>query len=118
MNKSFFIGVPIKPLKTNEHWTKTSKRNKLMKLLIGHAWEDHEINAPLPCTVKLVRVSPRKFDEDNLMTTFKGIRDRVADKLIPGLAAGRADGDPRITWVYEQRKPVAKEKGFIVEVSW
>jgi hypothetical protein len=28
----------------------------------------------------------------------------IADQILPGLAAGRADGDKRMTWEYAQEK--------------
>lgn len=56
----------------------------------------------LPCTVKLIRQSPRKLDTDNLPVSMKYIRDAIADHLIPGLAPGRADDDQRLNWQYEQ----------------
>ena len=57
---------------------------------------------PLPCHIKLTRLSSRSLDDDNLLFAFKSIRDYIADKLIPGLQIGRADGDKRITWEYAQ----------------
>jgi hypothetical protein len=44
------------------------------------------------------------MDFDNLVGSFKWIRDTLAEILVPNLAKGRADDDPRITWVYLQEK--------------
>ena len=46
--------------------------------------------------VVLTRCGPRPLDSDNLASAFKGIRDGVARRI------GVDDGDPRITWHYEQ----------------
>jgi len=73
-------------------------------------WYLKTIEKPaLPVKVTMTRISPREYDDDNLTSSMKEIRDKVADWLIPGLAPGRADSDERITWVYEQRKGQPKE---------
>jgi len=63
----------------------------------------------LPCVVRFTRIAPRKIDEDNFLPGLKYVRDAIADYLIPGLAPGRADGDERIQWIYEQRKGTTHE---------
>jgi hypothetical protein len=63
-----------------------------------------------PCKVTMTRISPRDLDEhDNLRSALKHIVDAIADILIPGLKAGRADGDKSIQWIYEQKKGLPKE---------
>lgn len=63
----------------------------------------------LPCTVVLVRVSPRPLDSDNAASSLKRIRDGVADALAID------DADPRVTWVVEQRRGAKRQRGVIVE---
>lgn len=58
----------------------------------------------LPATVRLIRVSPRILDDDNLRGALKAIRDGIADRL------GIDDRDPRMTWLYDQRKGRPKER--------
>ena len=58
----------------------------------------------LPCTITITRLSPGHMDYDNLVVSQKWILDAVCDLLIPGLAAGRADGDPRISIEYAQER--------------
>lgn len=70
----------------------------------------------LPCAVKLTRISTRGLDYDNLVYAFKPIRDCVADKIIPGLAPGRADDDKRISWVYDQEKGKPKEYAYRIDI--
>lgn len=50
----------------------------------------------------MIRSGPRKLDYDNMVYAFKGIRDAVADLMLPGLAEGKADGDERLEWAYNQ----------------
>ena len=49
-------------------------------------------------TVRLVRVSPRLLDNDNLSSCFKSVRDGIAD------AFGIDDRDPRVRYVPDQTK--------------
>jgi hypothetical protein len=51
---------------------------------------------PLPATVTLTRVGPRKLDSDNLAGAFKFVRDQIA-----GLY-GVDDGSPLYVWQYGQ----------------
>jgi hypothetical protein len=49
-------------------------------------------------TVTMARVAPRELDDDNLRGALKAVRDGIAD------AFGVNDRDPRVTWVYGQRR--------------
>lgn len=69
----------------------------------------------MPTKVVMTRVAPTMADFDNLVASMKEIIDGVADWLIPGLAPGRADGDPRISWEYCQRKGGVREYGIELE---
>lgn len=105
------IVLPIKivsELNLREHWTKKHARHKKLHKRIWLAFLPYRGWIELPCCITLMRVSPRSLDEDNLMGAFKTIRDYIADQIIPGLAMGRADGDPRITWIYMQEKSAPK----------
>ena len=65
---------------------------------------------PLPVLVRLVRVSPRKFDDDNLQGAFKAVRDGVAD------AYGIADNDPSlIRFEYDQER--GKPDQYVVRIE-
>lgn len=63
-------------------------------------------------TIGLVRIAPRKLDDDNLAGGFKAVRDGVADWL------GIDDGSDRLRWTYGQRKGRAKEYAAQVVVMW
>jgi hypothetical protein len=104
------ILLPIETLSesnSSEHWRLKHKRHSSQKTCVRMAFRQVKKIA-LPATVTLTRLSPRKLDDDNLVGAFKWIRDSVADCLIPGLAAGRSDCDPRIKWIYEQKKSTCK----------
>ena len=106
------ITLPIKiksELNIREHWSVRHKRHKKLHKLIWLSFLPHKASISLPCVITLTRVAMRALDDDNLIGAFKTIRDYVADQIIPGLKMGRADGDPRITWKYEQRKGLPKE---------
>lgn len=64
-----------------------------------------------PIVVTLTRVAPRDLDDDNLIGGLKACRDGVADWL------GIADNDPRVTWLYDQRKGEPKRYAVEVEVK-
>lgn len=66
-------------------WYYLSKENKIISL---------------PCKVTLTRFGVRLLDFDNLVASFKHVRDAVADYIHPGLMPGQADNDPNITWAY------------------
>lgn len=88
----------------HEHWSHKSKRAVQQKKVIWAKWNQSQPEVQLPCKVILTRCAMKILDEDNLMIAFKAIRDQLADLIIPGLAKGQADGDPRITWEYAQEK--------------
>ena len=101
--------LPIKTVSEanmgGEHWSKKHKRHKTQKTIIRLWGSANKIVATtIPATIRLTRLAPRKLDYDNLVSSFKPIRDYVADIIFPGLAAGRADSDERLTWEYDQEK--------------
>jgi hypothetical protein len=57
---------------------------------------------PYPCMVRMTRGGKKKLDPDNLQFAFKYIRDEIASFILPGLARGKADDDPKIKWEYTQ----------------
>ena len=90
-----------------EHWTTRHRRVKAERAL--GAWL--AVNAvPLPVVVTLTRIAPRRLDDDNLRSAFKGLRDGIADKL------GVADNDPRVRWEYLQARGKPREYGIQVRV--
>lgn len=99
-----------------EHWRETCRRNKKNNWTIRVKF----LKEPpgilyLPCIVTITRLAPRALDEDNFIYACKGIKDSIADLLIPGLAPGRADGSKDIQWVYKQEKH--KNKGVRIQIE-
>lgn len=85
----------------NDHHFIKSKRRNIIKSGIRRAWNDKGIKVSVPCEVTLTRIGHREMDFDNYVYYLKPARDCVADLILPGLKAGRADGDKRIVWHYK-----------------
>lgn len=101
------ITIPLRiPSESNirEHWTKRHKRHKEQERAIRLFLQPKAHLFPLPVCIVLIRISPRKLDDDNLVGALKHVRDTIADILIPGLAKGRADGDKRLKFSYSQER--------------
>ena len=99
----------------NEHWTIKKKRIDLQKKWIVVFFKKEKATISLPCEITLTRIGKKKLDSDNLPVSMKWIRDTIADQLIPGLACGRADDDPRLSWKYAQE--IGKEYGVKISFS-
>lgn len=111
------VFIPIKTVSegnVREHWHKAASRHTAHRNAVTEAL--NQAGVPFPLTyrvlVTLVRHGVRKLDGDNLQFSFKWIRDAVADYLVPGLAKGRADDDPRLMWTYDQVKVSKGQEGF------
>jgi hypothetical protein len=111
--KKFFPIVLINEGNARDHWAVKHKRNKRQQKIITLTWKADRPEITLPCTVTLTKIGLRDWDEDNLIYSFKAIRDIIADLILPGKAPGQADGDKRFTWKYAQRK----EKIYGVEID-
>lgn len=99
-----------------EHWTKRHARRKKQKIAIKFSLSKSHIKPP--CEVTLTRIAPRMLDsEDNLPSSLKASKDAVADFLVPGLQAGRADSDDRIKWFFRQEKGNVKEYALKIEIT-
>src|SRR5262245_66553481 len=74
-----------------EHWRKKHNRKKKQQA----ALQETLINTGavlLPCTVRLIRIGPRKLDSDNLAGSLKHVQDVIERKLV------LEDGDERVNW--------------------
>lgn len=111
------IRIEIPGLKTvseanaHEHWRKRQVRAKAQRQSAfmhthGHVRSDV---SPLPATVTLTRLGPRKLDSDNCAGAMKHVRDGVAD------AIGVDDGDEGYDWQYRQEK--SKTYGVRIEIQ-
>jgi len=64
-----------------------------------------------PLVVTMTRIAPRELDDDNLVRSFKTVRDKIADLL------NIDDRDKRVTWVVAQRRGAAKQYAFEVIID-
>lgn len=97
------VDIKLKSPNQQMHWQKKAKIVKLHhKIMLYSLPHPHWKEVELPCRITLRRISPRKLDFDNLVYAFKGIRDSLADFMIPGHPRGFADNDKRISWEYDQ----------------
>lgn len=95
-----------------EHWSKKARRVKAQREHVFWAFKAERPEKPeLPVYVKLTRIAPRRFDDDNLRSAFKAVRDQVSEWL------GVDDADSRVEWLYEDRKGAPKEKRVIIEIT-
>lgn len=111
------------PLKTvseanlSEHWTKRSKRSKMQQNYVRASLMQESDLISLPCKVTLIRFGIKEMDYDNLVHSFKHVRDGIASYIHPGLAPGQADNDPNITWVYQQSKCKKDRCGVAIKID-
>ncbi len=87
---------------SREHWHESAKRHYNQKDWVQFALLHEEIE--LPCRVKMTRLAPSRLDSDNLITSFKYIRDYIAAEITKDRRPGRADSTPKIKWSYSQEK--------------
>ena len=117
-SSTLLVTVPIRLRSTGNlrlHWSKLHKIKKDISRAILFHLQTHK-KPSLPCTITLTRIAPRSLDRaDNLGMSCKVPIDVIADWLIPGLAPGRADGDPQLTFRIEQRKGKPKEYGLEIK---
>jgi hypothetical protein len=111
--------MPIKIVSENnlsEHWTKKHRRHVVQKKTVKYYFSLLEDIPHPPCHIILTRISPRLLDFDNLTGSLKWILDAVCDQLIPGLKPGRADGDKRLSFEYQQKKGLPRQYGIQIEI--
>ena len=97
------IYIPLKTISeanSNDHYRVKAKRKKMQremarKAMLAYGITGKDITGPL--VVKFVRIGKRTLDDDNLSSSFKAVRDGVADAL------GVDDGDERMRYHYGQR---------------
>ncbi len=114
------VEIPIRTVSeanVMEHWTKKHARKKQQRKAITLFMNPHleDIKYTLAfgiCHIILTRIAPRALDEgDNLPSSFKHIRDVVAELVTGNKIPGQADSDHRLTWEYKQEKGKPKQYG-------
>ncbi len=100
-----------------DYWKLKKVRADVLKFMTRV--ELNRIKEPiqLPCIITLTRISPRKLDDDNLAYAFKSVRDMIAAFIFDDYRMGRRDNDPRIKWLYDQKKGEVGEYAFEIEIS-
>lgn len=83
-----------------EHWRTRHNRKKAQQEELRKWWQAANAyvlsSVSLPCTVRLLRIGPKRLDSDNLAGSFKHVQDAIAREI------GVDDGDERVKWEYEQ----------------
>lgn len=113
----FELTIPMRLISeanSSDHWAVKRKRRQSIDYYFLMHWNVKSPKILLPCVVQLSRYAPRGLDEDNLIHAFKGLKDTIADKIIPGLAKGRADGSKEICWEYYQFR--TKDKKYAISI--
>jgi len=103
---------------STEHWAQKAKRHKKQKNAIKKIFMVERPKINLPCKITLTRIAPRELDaHDGLAMSFKWVSDAIAEYIIPGKAAGRADDSKEIQWAFKQKKGGVREYGILIEVE-
>ena len=131
---SFFMtkiefDIPIRTVSEancSENRFRKNKRHKGQQLFVKMSLGIFVKECSFPCEITLTRMSPRLFDDDNVVSSFKYVRDEISEyiaklnmsdeerkkikdfyvtkKGVVRRMKGRFDNDPRMTWVYCQEK--------------
>jgi hypothetical protein len=110
--------VPAKTVSESnqrEHWRISHMRHKTQKILTQRSFREIHASFSIPAIIVLTRLSPRLLDDDNLHGSLKHCRDALADCIIPGLQAGRAD-DPKYGLTFQVKQEKSKDKGIKIQI--
>lgn len=120
MKEKTILTIPLKTVSPNvtntQHWRIRRKLSKIQKASVYYALLAAYPKPTVPCQVTITRIASRAMDQDNLGGALKTVIDTIADFLIPNLPPGKADGDPRISWVYNQEKG-SREQEIRIEIE-
>lgn len=111
----WILPLEIQSPNIKEHWSKTYARNNRNKRILRYQWQLLDEKPNPPCSISIQRLytpslKGKRWDDDNMITGMKGIRDILADLLIPGKAPGQADNiEHGIKFEYDQL--TARKKG-------
>lgn len=104
----------VSEMNARGHWGRRKRRFDMQAETV--AWEivtrvhPDDIPEP-PCVVTLTRIAPREFDDDNLRSAFKAVRDAVAEWI--GADDGKRGG---IEWRYKQERGAPRQHR--VRIEW
>ena len=103
------VWLPIRTvseMNARENWRTRAKRAKMQRGMARCMCARY--GAVLLRAIRLVRVSPRELDDDNLRASFKHIRDGVADAF--------GVDDRHLLWEYDQEKGEPKQYAVRIEL--
>lgn len=96
ITQTFFFRTRT-PGNSRRHWRKDAREAKEQRTAVANRLRYvPEGLPPFPVEVRLVRISARRLDQQNMPGAMKHVIDGVAD------AYGIDDGDPRWRFVYDQ----------------
>lgn len=110
------VSVQVLPLRLESkanahvHWRHLAEKAKTQRGAAKMALAQSRLEPGGRAIVRLVRISPRELDGDNLANALKAVRDGVADAL------GVDDRDPRVTWLPDWERGAPKQHAVRVEV--
>ena len=110
--------IPIKTcseLNCHEHWRVSHKRHSLQKKQVKLQYVRSALRIDPPATIVITRLSPRLLDSDSAPGACKWVRDAIANCIIPGLQAGRAD-DAKYGLTFEVKQQKAKTQGVKIQI--
>lgn len=109
------VVVPIRTVSeanVRSFWAARARRVKAQRWAVAALLRGFRPLPALPAVVTLKRVAPSSgLDGDNLQSALKATRDAVAEVL------GVDDRDPRVVWVYEQRRGKPKEWAVEIQIT-
>lgn len=110
MKIEFSLRLKVSTALVSGHFMKRYIANKHNKKLLRTYWLTIKEKPKAPCKIGLHRIynpsiGMRAYDDDNLVASYKGVRDIIADLLVPGLEPGQADAAVHgLRWEYGQSK--------------
>lgn len=117
MIELFIPGLVTKtPNGSHGHWTtrhgRTKRERQLAKTALLYHTKLRGLGGPPGSyRVTLTRCAPRMLDDDNLATSFKSVRDGVADWF------GTDDRNPQLAWCVTQEKAKKHESGTRIRIE-
>lgn len=92
------------------HWSARSREVKRQRDITAVMFRANVRTKPCPpCTITLTRRGPRKMDDDNLISSFKAVRDQLAKEM------GVDDGSSDIQWKYGFEK--SKDYSILIDIE-
>jgi len=110
--------LPIKTvseLNKHEHWRVAHARHTIQKNEVKKQYKLSKLRIEPPAEIVITRLSPRLLDTDSAPGACKWVRDALADCIIPGLQAGRAD-DAKYGLTFEVKQEKAKVQGVKIQI--